>query len=241
MGELITRMKENSFIGEDERVTFAGRLDPLARGITILLKNDARFEKEAYTSLPKTYEFEVILGMETDTLDVLGTLTRIDDQTPYLADKEACATFKNSLQSLVGAQLQTYPQYSSKTIKGKPLFEYARSNEEVTRPSHTIHIYELELISVSKIKKNDFLKSVHKSIEIVRGDFRQKEILRSWENHSAFLPDVVTSLKCKVICSSGTYVRVLATDIASLLSTFALADNIERVKIGEFTKSQIIV
>ncbi|MEX0909893.1 MAG: hypothetical protein WDZ75_01225 [Candidatus Paceibacterota bacterium] len=235
MGELVARIRNEQRISDNEKVTFAGRLDPLASGVVLLLKNDMRFEKESFLSLPKKYEFEVILGVETDTLDVLGKITKIENKEELKNLDEVCNTTTKSLHSLLGEQIQTYPKYSSKTVNGKPLFEYARENIEIERPTRTVTIFRLNLLSLCVIPKSDLLHSVTTSVGSVMGDFRQEEILRAWHEQSYALPRVVTKMSFNVECSTGTYVRVLATKIASLLNTCAIADNICRVKLGEFT------
>jgi tRNA pseudouridine(55) synthase len=236
MGEVISRAKEEYLIKNDEKVTFAGRLDPLASGVVLLLKNDARFQKEAFLSLSKVYEFEVIMGIETDSLDVLGEITMIDSKRESVYNNEASALLKKSLHTLLGKRKQIYPLYSSKTVKGKPLFEYARKNILVNRPVRHVHIYDLELISARAVKKEYFLNSVKTSIGSVNGNFRQEKILKLWRSYAGFLPSTVNIYKFRVVCSAGTYVRVLATDIAALLDTVGLADNIRRLQVGEFTK-----
>src|SRR3989344_725904 len=54
------------------KITYAGRLDPLAKGAIILLAGNAIHKKENYLKLDKEYEAEILLGFETDTYDVLG-------------------------------------------------------------------------------------------------------------------------------------------------------------------------
>lgn len=235
MGELLLRVRKEYGIKGEEKVTFAGRLDPLASGVVLLLKNDARFEKEPYLSLSKEYEFEVILGIETDTHDVLGIITKIENTDEIKNLDEVYSTTVNSLDSLIGERLQMYPYYSSRKVKGKPLFEYARNNIETERPTRNISIFSLNLISVNLMNKEDFLNSVNISVGTVNGDFRQEDILSEWNKRKSELPERIPKIRCRVTCSSGTYVRVLATKVASLHNTVGIADNIYRVSVGEFT------
>ena len=63
---------------EGEKIGYAGRLDPMAEGLLLLLVSDENKKRKEYERLPKTYEFEVLLGIETDSYDVLGIITKVD-------------------------------------------------------------------------------------------------------------------------------------------------------------------
>src|SRR6266516_7262353 len=70
--QAINEIKKHMPIVKNEKITYAGRLDPLAHGVLLLLIGEAVKKREEYLALPKTYEFEALLGIETDTYDILG-------------------------------------------------------------------------------------------------------------------------------------------------------------------------
>ncbi len=70
--ERILRYKKDNPEFEQVPMTYAGRLDPMAEGLLLVLSGSEIEKKDDYLSLPKTYEFEMLWGMESDTLDVLG-------------------------------------------------------------------------------------------------------------------------------------------------------------------------
>lgn len=74
--ECITRLKNNLISkGEDIiSLTYAGRLDPLASGLLIALKDGEIAHKEEMLNLPKTYDIEVLFDFATDSFDLLGVL-----------------------------------------------------------------------------------------------------------------------------------------------------------------------
>lgn len=232
MGELVLRARAEYGLGSDEKITYAGRLDPLARGLVILLHGKARFDKDTYLKLPKRYEFDLLLGVSTDTGDVLGKVLRIDKEHREHAQSdldEACS-------NLVGEHLQTYPAYSSRRIEGKPLFEHTRAGNKVVVPTKKIQITELTSKKLRTVDRDDFVKHVLETVPKVRGDFRQGEIIDTWKEHAKLLTGALFTSKIEVACSSGTYMRVLAEKIASELGTFGLAMNIHRTEIGSFTE-----
>src|SRR5699024_9151668 len=49
----------------------------------------------------------------------------------------------NALKPFIGQIKQTPPMYSAVRVKGKRLYEYARQNLHVERPTREVHIYEI--------------------------------------------------------------------------------------------------
>jgi tRNA pseudouridine55 synthase len=53
-------------------MTYAGRLDPLACGVLVVLTGEDVHSKEQFLGLDKQYEAEILFGFETDSYDILG-------------------------------------------------------------------------------------------------------------------------------------------------------------------------
>src|ERR1035437_1661782 len=75
--ECLERFKKDNPEYEKERMTYAGRLDPLAEGLLIVLYGDEIKNKEKYLGLDKEYEVDILFGFATDTYDVLGKVTKV--------------------------------------------------------------------------------------------------------------------------------------------------------------------
>lgn len=231
MGQLTERVRSDFLIPPDVRVTFAGRLDPMASGLVIYLIGDKRFEKQKFIDLPKSYQFEIIFGVETDTGDALGIITKTNES--QLEIKETL--LRDALVFIQGVGTQIYPAYSSKHIDGKPLFEYAREGRDVPNVERQVEISSLSLEKIMKVKKDDFLKEIKEQIHNVQGDFRQGTILDNWQKAYHSLPTYLIKATCGAKVSSGTYIRVIAGDVARELGTYAIAHNIYRESVGPFT------
>ncbi len=76
--ECILRAKEEGKIQESDKATYAGRLDPMAEGVLLVLVGDAVHEKDEYLKLSKEYEVDVLIGVATDTGDILGIVEEIN-------------------------------------------------------------------------------------------------------------------------------------------------------------------
>ncbi len=73
--EAVLRFKKDNPEYEKEPMTYAGRLDPMPEGLLLILSGEELKNKDSFLDLKKTYEFEVLWGVETDTLDVLGLIS----------------------------------------------------------------------------------------------------------------------------------------------------------------------
>lgn len=124
-----------------KKVGHTGTLDPLATGVLVLPIGRALKVSELLTSNTKEYIAEVILGYETDMLDITGT--EIKRSIPSVTKEELLKVLK----SYIGKYNQEVPLYSAVKVGGKKLYEYARSGTPVIPPSKEVEVYSLELIS----------------------------------------------------------------------------------------------
>lgn len=214
------------------KMTYAGRLDPMAEGLLVVLTGEKNKEREAYTGLDKDYEFEFMLGVETDTFDILGKITSVSD-VEVKQNEVSKAIMKYS-----GTFSQKYPPYSSKVLDGVPLFELARTGKlnHEKLPVHDVVVSKIEIIESKIVGKEELEKHVLDSIKKVSGDFRQTEILEMWDGYfGSKAPEKVTLFKAKVSCGSGFYVRQLVSDLGKDLRTGAVTISILRTRVGEFS------
>ena len=219
---------------KDLSMTYAGRLDPMAHGILVVLAGDEIKKKEKYLNLKKEYEFEVLFGFATDTYDILGKI--ISNNFISIKKKELKKIIKDNLKYFTGKFMQKYPLYSSKTVEGRPLFKYARSMEDVEVPKREVLVENFKFNKIKTINKKRLLQNIEKRINKVKGDFRQKEILKIWRKNLFSNKKIekfyIASFKIK--CGSGTYVRGIANSLGDKIGISTLAFSIKRTKIGKF-------
>jgi tRNA pseudouridine55 synthase len=235
--EAVKILKNKNIKYKNEVISYAGRLDPMAEGVLLLLIGEENKNRSKYLSLDKEYETEIILGISTDSFDGLGLITNINFRK---VDKK---DIKKKINIFIGKQNQIYPSYSSKTVNGIPLYWWARKNKlnEIIIPSHDVEIYSIKLIIIKNISVSELTDKIINKINKVKGNFRQKEIINNWikfkqENKEIML----TKIKIKVSCSSGTYIRVLANDLGKNLGVSAFAFSIKRLKVDKFNETNCI-
>ena len=234
--ETLENFRSKNKLYKNLPMTYAGRLDPMAEGLMIILIGEECKNKEKYLSLDKEYEFQVLFGFATDTYDILGKVTQPYRQGIW-GKKELEKEIKKVLKEFLGRKLQKYPIYSSKTVNGQPLFSYARSGENVEIPEREVEIKSLKLIKIQSLKKEKLLTDIEKRINKVEGDFRQKEIIKIWKKSlqgKTVQSSTLHIVSFKIKCSSGTYVRSISNEIGEKLGIPALAYSIKRTKIGKY-------
>lgn len=233
--EALEIFKENNSEYQNLPMTYAGRLDPMASGVLVILAGEKVKDKEKFLALDKEYEFGVLFGFSTDTYDILGKVLERKVNTKISAGDFVKEIQKN-LKYFKGNLSQKYPIYSSKTVNGKPLFSYARSGQKVKIPSRDIFIKKIILKKVRKINGKSLFLQIKKRISKVKGDFRQKEILKIWRQKllsqkvgkSFYIADF------NIQCSSGTYVRQVVNSLGQKMNIPALAFSIKRTRVGKF-------
>lgn len=217
-------------------VTYAGRLDPLASGLLLLLVGDECLKKDEYLALSKEYEVDILFGFSTDTYDLMGkVLSSSKDSDGAIKAREVISDF-------IGTIEQSYPVYSSRPVNGKPLFVWAREDRlgEVEIPSHRVTVNDISILKDFKLNGEEILSQIKENISLVSGDFRQDEIIKIWEDVlSDCKKNVFDILRLKISCGSGVYVRGIANSIGEKIGIPSLAFNIKRTKIGDFNLSNL--
>jgi len=245
--ECINRFKIDNPEYKNEKMTYAGRLDPLAEGLLLVLVGEECKKKEKYLGLDKEYEVDILFGFATDTYDILGVIKSKVESYKVATNLE----IQKILETFVGKFLQKYPAFSSKNIKkilktrkngglalrreaGKGESSVFSETEEETMDKE-VEIKTIEFLGERTVSKQDLEKYIIDSVNLVKGDFRQKEILNKWEKAwSRSVLDEFSVFSIKVNCTSGTYMRSLANSIGEKINVPALALNIKRIKIGHY-------
>lgn len=125
-----------------KKVGHTGTLDPLAQGVLVLGINQGTKIIELLMSSEKEYIADVVIGQDSDTLDVTGSILSYELDHLY-SRSEVLAV----LDSFLGTYDQDVPLYSAVHVDGKRLYEYARKGQSVDLPSRKVTVHEIELLS----------------------------------------------------------------------------------------------
>jgi tRNA pseudouridine55 synthase len=123
------------------KVGHSGTLDPDATGVLLLGVGRVTRLLRFLTALGKTYTCEIVLGVETSTLDDSGEVTATHDMSGVTPEQVAAAA-----AGLTGDILQVPPMVSAVKVDGRRLHELAREGIEVEREARpvTVHRFVVE-------------------------------------------------------------------------------------------------
>jgi len=212
-------------------MTYLGRLDPMAEGVLLILAGvHTSTDRERYLGLDKAYEAEILLGFSSDTYDTLG-LAKKDALVRIDAEDVNCV-----LNNFRGRVVLPLPIFSSVPYKSTPLFVSARAgNLKVgDAPVREMSFIKVRLLGLKKTKADTLLKAIIKGIKKVEGDFRQDQIIKQWKKILSNDTKSYQLLKLQIHCSSGTYIRSVASELGKALGSGGLLFRLKRVKVGRF-------
>ncbi len=152
----------------------SGTLDRLASGLLIVATGRATKLTRYFLDQPKEYTAAVSLGIETDTCDRDGEITRRSDVTAGHYDR---------LDSVIGAFTgtieQTPPVYSAVKIQGLRASDRVRRGEHVEMTPRQVTVYSIQVLEVhtdsnrAKLKvscsKGTYIRSLARDIGRVLG------------------------------------------------------------------------
>jgi tRNA pseudouridine(55) synthase len=217
-------IKEYRKLLGDEKVklTFAGRLDPMACGILPIIKGNNEEVRQSFQNNYKIYQFSVIIGIQTDTYDILGKIVKTGSL------EQSIDKITEKLQEIAKSTTQEYPPYSSKTVysdhhkRMTALWQLA-SEEKLpdSLPKHEIDIKYIKVLNHQQVTSQELYDMIVTRLNSLQShhDLRQGEIKEQWTNVlTSKLNDSqkYTIINCEAKVSTGTYIRSIANDINSV-------------------------
>jgi tRNA pseudouridine55 synthase len=125
----------------ERRVGHGGTLDPSATGVLLVAVGSATRLLQFLSAHEKRYQCEIVLGVETDTLDADGRVTAVhalEPPSPALV-REVVAGH------LLGEIQQVPPMVSAVRVDGRRLHELAREGVEVERAARPVSVYRFDV------------------------------------------------------------------------------------------------
>ncbi|HEX2281203.1 MAG TPA: tRNA pseudouridine(55) synthase TruB, partial [Thermomicrobiales bacterium] len=125
----------------EKKIGHAGTLDPAATGVLPLAVGTATKTLEFLNDASKTYLAEVTFGVETDSHDIEGRVTRVTGTGEVTPDalEEVLARFRGSGE-------QVPPMHAAIKVGGQKLYDLARRGEEIPRSPRPVTFSCLEML-----------------------------------------------------------------------------------------------
>lgn len=135
-----------------KKVGHTGTLDPEVEGVLVICIGQATKVVPYLTAMDKTYIAECSLGVATETEDSYGKIVAELSIEALPTTEE----IEKTLQTFKGEITQIPPMYSAVKVNGKKLYEYARANQYVERPSRQVYIHKLQRVDQDIEQTNTF-------------------------------------------------------------------------------------
>lgn len=231
--QALEELRRREQVSTDTPLTYAGRLDPMAEGLLLVLAGTRVHEKDAFLKLDKQYRVTALLGITTDSYDLLGL--------PSIPPGQSWSILNNSEQSLsrilasfVGTTTLPLPAFSSPPVQGKPLFWWKRNTPNgIESPLRTTRIHAITDVQTDTLSAHELSLYIHDVIPSVQGDFRQTEIITQWD--TLLQNQQFTTASFTVHSESGTYIRSLVHELGKRLGTGACVYTLRRTAVGPYT------
>lgn len=225
----------------NEKATHTGTLDPMAEGVLVVLTGEDRFRKSQLSTTEKTYTFKMILGVQTDSHDLLGIAhtKKTTEKLGTLSLQEIELLAKKALSDISKKTQQVQPLFSAGRTGGTSFFEYGKKKQPLALPKNKVAVSQASLDEIHTIDIQTLHDYISTTIATVSGDFRQAEILTNWDTifnklANQNIPELPI-MTCTVTVTKRTYIRGLVRDIASEIAIPATTFSIVRTRNGPFT------
>ena len=244
------------------KMGYAGRLDPMAEGVLLVLVGEENKKIRKYLGYDKEYRAEILIGLKSDSCDVLGMVSAhtistqlapaicdnssrppsqdsqiAEARPPSLKDGVSVEVdekaLKKKLKMLRGRYEQKIPAYSSYRVKGHPMFYYALKGEKIEDVKKEVNIQGIKINSIYSIGSGKLLKYVLGKIDKVDGEFRQKLVKEKWRGVLDGSDERFVVVDVTLNVSSGTYIRAIADDFGSGFGGGLLL-SLKRTRVGDF-------
>lgn len=217
------------------KVGHSGTLDPDATGVLVLGVGRATRLLRFVTALTKSYEFEIVLGVETDTLDASGDVIAEHDMASVTDVQMRAAA-----QNLTGDIMQTPPMVSAVKVGGRKLYDLARAGVTVDRVARPVSVYRFDVVyseDEHADTERDEDANTHANTERDEHTVTHANTARDERVNTANTQRLNGGCgvwRASVDCSSGTYIRVLASDLGRSLGGGAHIRSLKRTAVGHF-------
>ncbi len=194
------------------RVGHGGTLDPLASGVLPIAIGEATKLAGHMLGATKVYDFTIVFGAETDTLDLEGKVIATSEHRPTLTEVEAV------LPRFTGPIEQVPPAFSAIKVDGRRAYDLARKGEEVVLQPRAVTIHSLS------IRHPELVSGSMAATAPPSPEWMLKQVQH----------DGIEEITLDATVSKGTYIRSLARDIARALRTVGHVTMLRRTRAGPF-------
>ncbi len=230
-----------------KKLTHTGSLDPMAHGVVTLLIGDDRYRKQQLSPERKSYRFQIVAGIQTDSQDMLGLITAQDLNKHHveMSDDPSIIQLREDIQQALEALPTTFsqqlPRFSARRIDGESYFDKARREEQFEPDTERVTLQRASVVGSQLVHLQNIAKKADRYIPEIQGDFRQEEILQQWHELATSHPDsTLPVITVEVTVGKRFYIRALVRDLAKKLGVPLFTFDLERIADGDNTTADCV-
>ena len=165
-----------------KKIGHTGTLDPDAQGVLPVCLGKATKVCDLLTDKDKVYKATMLLGIQTDTLDISGKVC--NKAVVNVTEQQV----RDVISTFVGTIEQVPPMYSALKVNGKKLYELAREGKTIERKPRKVSIYDItideiclpEVVMTVSCSKGTYIRSLCDDIGTKLGCYGcMKDLLRT--------------------------------------------------------------
>ena len=165
-----------------KKIGHTGTLDPDALGVLPVCLGKATKVCDLLTDKDKVYKATMLLGIQTDTLDISGKVC--NKAVVNVTEQQV----RDVISTFVGTIEQVPPMYSALKVNGKKLYELAREGKTIERKARKVSIYDItideiclpEVVMTVSCSKGTYIRSLCDDIGTKLGCYGcMKDLLRT--------------------------------------------------------------
>ena len=122
-----------------KEIGHAGTLDPMAKGLMLLLVGEGTKLSQFLLEKDKKYRVQFRFGERSDTLDTTGNIEKTNLPIPPLEK------IRDQVLGLHGALDLSIPKFSAKQVNGERLYDLARKGVDFVAPRKTMTFWGIEI------------------------------------------------------------------------------------------------
>ncbi|HNY91926.1 MAG TPA: tRNA pseudouridine(55) synthase TruB, partial [bacterium] len=123
----------------------AGTLDPFADGVLLVCTGRETRTITGLVDAEKEYQARLRLGMETDTLDISGTICARREWR-----LQEVAAVQEIADRFVGEIEQVPPVFSAIKLGGQKMYDLARRGRQMDLPARRVSIHSIEIMEFNE-------------------------------------------------------------------------------------------
>lgn len=240
--DVVRRVKR---VFKTKKVGHAGTLDPDASGLLLIAVNNATRLLRFLDLEPKTYTFEIVLGVQTNTDDAVGKVVAEAEFDVSLADVELL------VPSFSGKIMQRPPLFSALHIDGKRAYKKARDGEEFEMPERGAEVFSLSLLSFedgviqmeASVSSGTYIRSIARDFGVALGTIAHARKIRRTRlsnydvkdasSVGALSPEILKP-SMPILCASISTTEITASELSRVRKGMAVNIDCTKHEIGAF-------